>query len=82
MPAKYLKASVRPKLSPEGKGSGCPHALSKYEEVPTKKYGKERTQTVAYAKPCTVPITVHMQEKAAGQTPVHKDAHGREWSWT
>lgn len=80
MSAKYLKASVRPRLSPEGKGSGCPHALAKYEEVPTAKYGKERTQTVAYAKPCTVSIAKHMQEKAAGKKLVHKDAHGRTWS--
>jgi hypothetical protein len=75
MPAKYLKASVRPKLYPEGMGSGCPHALARYEEV-----GKgHRKQTVAYAKPCKVKVTMHMQEKAAGKKPTHRDAYGREW---
>lgn len=79
MPAKYLKASPRPHLLIEGEGKGCNHALAKYEEVPTSKYGKERTQTVAFAKPCVVPITTHMAQKAADAPVIHRDAYGREW---
>jgi hypothetical protein len=82
MPAKYLKSSPRPDLRIEGKAHGCNHALATYEQVGE---GHRRT-TYAYAKPCVVSITQHMQDAATNKKAglnvkiVHRDASGREWS--